>query len=103
MGSRLDGIAITSTSHGKDSPMGLDDIPDPHPLPVRSVAALVWMLLASLALLLALSAIAMRLAAGPRLDAFVLVAAVVSASLLAFRLFIHFPGVSHSPATASPA
>jgi PAS domain S-box-containing protein len=83
--------------------LGLDIRPERHPSAVRSRTAMVWMLLASLALLLALAAVAVRLAAGPRFDAFVLFAAVVSALLLAFRLFFRFSGVSHTPATASPA
>ncbi len=69
---------------------------------IRSRASTVWMLLACLALLLTLSAVAVRLAAGPRFDTFLLLAAVVSALLLASRLFIRFPGAVDLPAAASP-
>ncbi len=102
MGSRLDGVATTGRSRDENPSLGPNASAKPHAPAVRSRAATVWMLLACLALLLALSAIAVRIAAGPRFDGLVLFAAFVSALLLAFRLFIRFPEVADRPPTAGP-
>jgi PAS domain S-box-containing protein len=51
-------------------------------------ASIVWLILASLALVLALGAVAARLIAGPLVDALLIVAAAAAAAVIALRLFV---------------
>ena len=102
MGSRLDEIATTGSTSDEGPSLKRNT---GAAQPARAAGARFaagWILLAGVALLLALSAIAVRIALGPRFDDLVLLATVVSALLLALRLFIRIPDVADPPPRNGP-